>query len=48
LLTAQVAISNNKTPQVIEIKSLTAAMKKSEQNSRSANPESKDLKFISK
>ena len=46
LLTAQVSKSNDKTPQVMEVKSLIAAMKKSEQNSRLAKPESKRLENL--
>jgi len=46
LLTAQVSKSNDKTPQVMELKSLIAAMKKSEQNSRSTKPESKRLENL--
>jgi hypothetical protein len=46
LLTAQVSKSNDRMPQVMEVKSLISAMKKSEQNSRSAKPESKRLENL--
>jgi hypothetical protein len=46
LLTAQVSKSNDKTSQVMEVKSLIATLKKSEQNLRSANPESKRLENL--
>ena len=46
LASGQVLKSSDKTPQVMEVKSFIAAMKKSEQNSRSVNPESKRLENL--
>lgn len=46
LASAQVSKSSEKTPQVMEVKSLIAAMKKSEQSSRLANLESKRLENL--
>ena len=46
LASGQVLKSSDKTPQVMEVKSFIATMKKSEQNSRSVNPESKRLENL--
>lgn len=46
LLSAQVSKSNDKTPQVMEVKSFIATMKIAEQNSRSVNSKAKRLESL--